>query len=103
MRESMPMLRNLDSHFHGNDTKCVSPNNTSMKFRQSLFWDTNPEWIDTEKNARYIIERILEFGRIDEVSWLFQQYPKDTIKEVMNLPRVQLSPKSKNLWSLVLQ
>lgn len=74
-----------------------------MKFRQSLFWDTNPKRIDTEKNARYVIERILEFGRPDEVRWLFQQYSKDEIKKVMDLPRVQLSPRSKNLWSLVLQ
>lgn len=74
-----------------------------MKFRQSLFWDTNPKWIDTEKNAQYIIERILEFGRPEEVRWLFRWYSRDEIKKVLDLPRVQLSPKSKNLWSLILK
>ena len=73
-----------------------------MKFRQSLFWDTNPEWIDTEKNARYIIERVLDLGELDEVGWLFKTYPKEEIKRVMNLPRSQVSLKSKSLWTLLL-
>jgi hypothetical protein len=73
-----------------------------MKFRQTLFWDVNPETIDVKKHARYIIERTLEFGEPKEVSWLFRQYPKSEIRRVMNLPRSQVSPKSKSLWSLLL-
>lgn len=74
-----------------------------MKFRKSLFWDTDPKKIDIKKNARYIIERVLDFGQPDEVSWLFKQYSKHTIKKVINLPRVQLGPRSKTLWSLMLK
>lgn len=74
-----------------------------MKFRQTLFWDVNPKNIDTKKNARYIIERILEFGDISEVSWVLKYYPKSVIKKVMRLPRVQLSDKSKALWSLLIK
>ena len=74
-----------------------------MKFRQSLFWDINPDKIDTKKNARYIIERVLEFGDINEVGWVLKHYPKNVIKKVMQLPRVQLSDKSKALWSLLIR
>jgi len=74
-----------------------------MKFRQALFWDTNPKNIDVKKNARYIIERILEFGDINEVGWVLRHYPKNIIKKVMRLPRVQLSDKSKALWSLLIK
>lgn len=74
-----------------------------IKFRQSLFWDTNPKKIDKKKNARYIIERILEFGNLSEARWLFKKYPKSKIKKVMNLPRAQISKKSKSLWSLILK
>lgn len=74
----------------------------AMKFRQALFWDTDPSKIDPEKHARYIIERVLEFGRPDEVGWVFKRYPKDAIKKMLNLPRAQISNKSKALWSLVL-
>jgi len=74
-----------------------------MKFRQTLFWDVNPKKIDVKRHARYIIERVLELGEPGEVSWLFRQYPKKEIKRVMNLPRSQVSPKSKALWSLLLK
>ena len=52
-----------------------------MKFRQTLFWDTNPKNIDIKKHARYIIERILEFGQLNEAGWVFRQYQKRTIKK----------------------
>lgn len=74
-----------------------------MKFRQALFWDTNPKKIDTKKNAQYIIERVLEFGRPNEVSWVFKHYPKRTIKDTLYLPRVQVSSRSKALWSLLVK
>ncbi len=74
-----------------------------MKFRQALFWDTNPKNIDVKKHARYIIERILEFGQLNEVGWVFKKYQKRTIRKVMNLPRVQMSAKSKALWSLIVK
>ena len=74
-----------------------------MKFRQTLFWDTDPRQIDQKKNARYIIERILEFGREDEERWVFTRYSKRTIKKILHLPRVQISDKSKALWSLLLK
>ncbi len=74
-----------------------------MKFRQTLFWDTDLKSINIKKNARYIIERILEFGEPNEVRWLFKTYSKNEIKKVMNLPRAQISKKSKSLWSLLLK
>lgn len=74
-----------------------------MKFRQSLFWDVNPKNIDAKKNARYIIERVLEFGDPGEVGWVLRYYPKRSIRKVINLPRVQLSAKSKALWSLMVK
>lgn len=72
-----------------------------MKFRQSLFWDVDPRAIDPEKHARYIIERVLELGEPSEARWLFNRYSKNEIKKVMNLPRAQISSKSKALWSLL--
>ena len=73
-----------------------------MKFREALFWDTDPRNIDIKKHSRYIIERILEFGGPEETRWLFKHYSKEEIKRVMDLPRAQISSKSKSLWSLVL-
>ena len=74
-----------------------------MKFRQSLFWDVDPDTIDLEKHARYVIERILDFGTDEEVRWLFKRYPREKIAGVLKLPRGQVDPKSRALWELILQ
>lgn len=75
----------------------------TISFRQSLFWDTDPKKIDTEKNARYVIERVFDFGNDEEIHWLFQYYPKSLLREVLDHSRSSLHKKSKALWSLVLQ
>ena len=82
--------------------KDKKPQIPSEGFRQALFWDVDPKTIDPEKNARYVIERILDFGEPKEVKWLFDNYSKDEIKEVIDLPRSQVDRKSKALWSLLL-
>ena len=73
-----------------------------MKFRQSLFWDTNPETIDPEKNALYIIERILDFGNDEEVRWMWNFYDKTKINRVLGNPR-GVRPRTKALWTAILQ
>ena len=73
-----------------------------MKFRPSLFWDTNPDKIDVQKNAPYIIERILELGRDEEVRWMWSFYNKDLIEKVINKSR-SLRLDTKHLWTLILK
>ena len=73
-----------------------------MKFRQTLFWDTNPKNIDTKKNAQYIIERVLDFGNDKEVRWLYNFYKKSLLKKVVIKSR-SLMPETKSLWTLILQ
>lgn len=71
-----------------------------MPFRQTLFWDVDPKTIDPEKNARYIIERILDFGNEGEVEWMSSFYSKLLIQDVILTSRV-LQRKSRALWELV--
>ena len=73
-----------------------------MKFRQALFWDTDPKTIDAKKNAQYVIERVLDFGRDDEVRWLKQYYKKELLKRVVSTSR-SLRPETKRLWTLLLE
>ncbi len=73
-----------------------------MKFRQSLFWDVNPEKIDLKENAPYVIERIMDFGRDDEVRWLWNFYDKELMRKVLGKSR-SLRPETKALWTLLLQ
>lgn len=71
-----------------------------LHFRQSLFWDVNPKNIDPKKNARYVIERILDFGNDQEIKWLAQHYSSKRIKDTLQRSRV-IDPKSRSLWSLL--
>lgn len=73
-----------------------------MEFRESLFWDTDPKKIDFKKNAQYVIERILDFGRDDEVRWLHNFYDHSLIKSVVDKSRC-LRPETKCLWTLLLR
>lgn len=72
-----------------------------MEFRQSLFWDVDPTTIDKEKNARYIIERVLDFGNDKEVKWVYEAYPHSLIAEVVKESR-SLRPQTKTLWQALL-
>ena len=74
----------------------------NVGFRQSLFWDIDPKKIDTEKNAPYVIERILDFGRDEEVRWLRKFYDPAVIKRVVEKSRC-LRPDTKKLLTLILQ
>lgn len=73
-----------------------------IKFRQSLFWDTDVKNIDVKKNARYIIERILDFGDDKEVEWLWNFYDKSLLKKSIIKSR-SLRPETKKLWMLLLK
>ena len=72
-----------------------------MEFRPALFWDTDPSKLDLDKHAPYIIERVLDFGRDDEVRWLWSHYNKSLIKQVVENSR-SLRADTKALWSLLL-
>src|SRR3989338_10403853 len=73
---------------------------STMRFRPTLFWDVDPRTIDSDKHARYIIARILDFGNDHEVKWMWHQYPKRTIRSVVERSR-GLHPQTRALWSLL--
>ena len=68
-----------------------------MPRRPSLFWDVDPKTVDPKKHARYIIERILEFGTDEEVRWLWTHYSREIIGDVARKSRV-LRPRTQVLW-----
>lgn len=64
-----------------------------------LFWDVDPKGIDLKKNARYIIERVLEFGGLDALRWVQRLYPTRLIIETLEASR-KITPESKNFWGI---
>ena len=71
-----------------------------MRLRQSLFWDVDPKKINPKRHARYIIERVLDFGNDSEVRWMRRTYSPGIIKKTLQSSRV-LHKKTKALWSLL--
>ena len=79
--------------------KSIKP---KIRFRQSLFWDVDPKTINPKRHAKYIIERILDFGDDREVRWMWHTYQKSLIRDVVKHSRV-LHDKSKSLWTLLVR
>ena len=64
-----------------------------------LFWDASPGNIHIRRNARYIIERVLEFGDNEAIAWLQRVYATRTILDVLDTSRA-ISDKSRNFWEI---
>lgn len=54
--------------------------------------------VDKEKNAAYIIHRLLDKGNDRAIEWMYKTYDKDLIKEVVTKRR-GFSPKIVNFWA----
>jgi hypothetical protein len=67
-----------------------------------LFWDAALESIDLKKNARYIIERVLEMGGLDALQWIQRLYPTWLIIETLEISR-KITPRSRNFWTIWLK
>ena len=63
--------------------------------KKSLFWDVAN--LDPEKNAMFIIERILGLGEKEDAEWAIGYYGKDAIKKAL-LKTKSLDNKSLFFW-----
>lgn len=71
------------------------------KFLKTYFWDVDFKGINPQKSAQYVIARLIDKGNDEAIRWLFKNYPKDLIKEVVTNRR-GFSAKTANFWALVL-
>ena len=51
----------------------------ALKLSKKLFWDVNPETIDADKHALFIVERVLTRGSWDEFQKIITWYGKGKI------------------------
>ena len=52
------------------------------RWLQPVLWSVDVANLDLKKDKAYIINQILAYGGLEELRWLFKNYPKKTIKEV---------------------
>lgn len=68
---------------------------------KKYFWDVEFEKIVLEKRRVYVLRRILEYGDEEAVSWMWKNFKKSEIKNVLSNYR-GYSQKSANFWALLL-
>lgn len=68
------------------------------KLSPTLFWDVDQTLVDSSKNGRWLVERVLERGCWED--WLVIRgiYGKGGLRQLM--PSLRLDPKSANFLKL---
>ena len=78
----------------------MTSDNIISKFSQNLFWDTRLESIDMESNASYIVQRVLEYGRLEDWKLIVSYYSLPRITEIATKLK-SLEPKALSFISLI--
>ena len=53
------------------------------RFRKALFWDTDLESLDWQRNSEWIIQRVFEYGNESEIGETIRYYGKRKITKVL--------------------
>ena len=57
-------------------------------YKKSLFWDVDTGKLSPENDWFFIIERILEFGDIDDLLWMKTNFTAKQIEETVRKSRI---------------
>lgn len=70
----------------------------NFPFSENLFWDTDITMIDLKKNRRYVVERVITRGRLEDFKKLLSIYSNDEIISEIKKSK-QLDPKTRHFCS----
>ena len=73
----------------------------TMDFRESLFWDVDFKKLDEEKDAEFVIGRVLDFGNLKEWKKALDLYGLSKIRATA-LKYIFTSRRNANFWSIML-
>lgn len=69
-----------------------------------LFWEVDPGEIDVERHADYVIARIVERGRMEDVDWVLATYGEDRVHRFFrDVGHPELSPRTLSFWRAYFQ
>jgi len=68
-------------------------------FVKKYLWDVSENDLSIKNHTVFIIERILEYGDFDSVSWMKKTFPLDRIIKVLKTSN-KISTKTGNLYAL---
>lgn len=64
-----------------------------------FFWDVAIEEIDIKKAGRFVIERLLRFGRPKEVLWILKHYTRQEIVDVIKQSKT-IDARTASYWAV---
>jgi hypothetical protein len=66
---------------------------------KSLFWDVDFEQLESQRDVDFILPRVLEFGRLQDIDWLVREYGTERIHEFLrDRGHPELSPRTLAFW-----
>jgi hypothetical protein len=90
----------MNSYFNFLNTKALDKKLADgvFPFSQHLFWDTPVQNINLQQHKRYVIERVLTRGFLEDFYLLLQIYSHEEIKEAV-VKSKELDPKTAHFCS----
>lgn len=73
-----------------------------LSLRESLFWEKQLKNLDYQKDAQFIIGRVLDFGNLNDWKAIKDFYGIEEIKKVAK-KHVFSNPKDINFWSVIFE
>ena len=71
-----------------------------LALRPTLFWEVNPKKLDEQKDAEFIIGRVLDFGNLREWKAIKDFYGLAEIKKTVQR-HIFSDPRSANFWAII--
>lgn len=68
-------------------------------FLKEYFWEIDFEKLDSEAKPDYVLERLLEYGDVQAVKWMLQEFSSEKIEETLIKSRA-ITRKSANFWAV---
>lgn len=68
---------------------------------KNIFWDCDFSHLNWSEYPYFITERILKYGDIPMLKWLFDRIDKEYVKEVIKTSK-QLDERTINYWKVML-
>jgi len=68
------------------------------KFLKKYFWEVDFDKLNLKKRPEYVASRLLEYGDVQALRWLFKNLPKEKIRKIIINQR-GFSLRSLYFWS----
>jgi len=66
-----------------------------------LLWDVEPDTVDLDRHADYLMERIMGRGSWEAMRWLRRTYPREKVADFVRRRGSHLAPRDEAYWALI--